>query len=381
MRLLHISDLHLGKRLNEHDLYEDQAYLLKQIIKAVSENQVDALLIAGDIFDRSIPSIGAVELLDGFLTELSALLVPVFAISGNHDSPERLGFLKGFLKKSGIYLTTEYEGGLEPVILSDEYGEAAIYSLPFVKPSMLTAYLTEEERASYDSAVHAILKRESPDPSRRNILVAHQFVTGAGVELIRSESESVNVGGVDNVDVSAFADFDYTALGHIHREQQVGTERVRYSGAPYPYSLSEADSVKGGILVELKEKGTLHCEKIVFRPLHAVRVLKGRLKELLKPEYVEQPLDYIHMILTDEERIADAASMVKAVYPNLLRLEYDTGRKKAAGLPEYTGGEIARKTPEELFLTFFQAMNQSVPSAEQAGLMREIFEEEGQEGS
>ena len=303
MRFLHLSDLHIGKRLNEFSLLEDQAYILGQILEITKSEQPDGVLIAGDVYDKAAPSAEAVG--------LSRSGTAVFLISGNHDSPERVAYGSRILDRCRIYLSPLYEGKTEPVILKDEIGEVAVYLLPFLKPAMLRRFWPEEEIGSYTDALRLAVGAMDISPSRRNILVAHQFVTGAS----RCESEEVTIGGLDNVDASVFAAFDYVALGHIHIPQSIG-ETIRYCGTPLKYSFSEAGQEKSVTVVELSEKGSLQLRTIPLKPLHDLRELRGRYGELTARSFYEgtPTEDYLHIVLTDEEDVLGAAEKLRTIF-------------------------------------------------------------------
>lgn len=382
MKLLHISDLHIGKRVNEFNMIEDQEYILEQILKIIEENKPDSILIAGDIYDKSQPSAEAVELLDEFLTELSALELPVFMISGNHDSPERLNFGSRIMKKSGLHIAGVFDGALQRVSLEDEHGPVNIYLLPFLKPAMVKPY-TEEPAESYDEAVRAVISAAGINTSERNILLAHQFVVDGPLQPQRSESESVSAGGLDSVDVSAFDAFDYVALGHLHRPQSIGRDTVRYAGSPLKYSFSEARHQKAATFVELGEKGEIAIGKRPLIPLRDLREIKGPIAELLRTgkEEPENAEDYIHAILTDEEEIYDAIGQLREVYPNLMALDFDNSRTRAMSSQTAASGDVAIRRPMDLFAEFYQIQNNSELNPEQTGFMERIFEEAGGAGA
>lgn len=372
MKLLHVGDLHLGKRLGEYDLLEDQKYLLDQITELCRKCGADALLISGDIYDKSVPSVTAVELLDHFLTELIRQGTPVFLISGNHDSAERLNFGSRLLEKSGLHIAGEFQGSLTKITLQDEYGPVQIWSLPFVKAVGVRHYLPEADTATYDAALTAALGTASMNCRERNILLAHQFVTwGANQPVFSgSEMETVTVGMVDNVDCSCFDAFDYVALGHIHRAQPVGRETVRYAGSPMKYSISEIDSEKSAVLITLREKENLEIKLIPLKPLREMRHITGPLKALLKPEHVENPEDYIWVTLTDEEPILDAIGQVKSVYPRTIKLDYQSRMSRSAE-PGNRSGQIRKKSFEELFGEFYETVTGNPPNSEEWRLVEE----------
>lgn len=377
MRFLHLSDLHIGKRLNEFSLLEDQAYILGQILEITKSEQPDGVLIAGDVYDKAAPSAEAVGLFDDFLTRLSRSGTAVFLISGNHDSPERIAYGSRILDRCRIYLSPLYEGKTEPVILKDEIGEVAVYLLPFLKPAMLRRFWPEEEIGSYTDALRLAVGAMDIGSSRRNILVAHQFVTGAS----RCESEEVTIGGLDNVDASVFAAFDYVALGHIHSPQNIG-ETIRYCGTPLKYSFSEAGQEKSVTVVELSEKGSLQLRTIPLKPLHDLRELRGRYEELTTRSFYEgtPTEDYLHIVLTDEEDVLGAAEKLRTIYPNLMKLSYDNRRTRSDRVLESASG-VEEKSPLELLSELYRLQNNQEMSEEQRTYAASVFEavKEGEE--
>lgn len=377
MRFLHLSDLHIGKRLNEFSLLEDQAYILGQILEITKSEQPDGVLIAGDVYDKAAPSAEAVGLFDDFLTRLSRSGTAVFLISGNHDSPERIAYGSRILDRCRIYLSPLYEGKTEPVILKDEIGEVAVYLLPFLKPAMLRRFWPEEEIGSYTDALRLAVGAMDIGSSRRNILVAHQFVTGAS----RCESEEVTIGGLDNVDASVFAAFDYVALGHIHSPQSIG-ETIRYCGTPLKYSFSEAGQEKSVTVVELSEKGSLQLRTIPLKPLHDLRELRGRYGELTTRSFYEgtPTEDYLHIVLTDEEDVLGAAEKLRTIYPNLMKLSYDNRRTRSDRVLESASG-VEEKSPLELLSELYRLQNNQEMSEEQQTYAASVFEavKEGEE--
>lgn len=363
MKFLHLSDLHIGKRVNEFNILEDQKFILGQILDITEENRPDAVLIAGDLYDRSVPPGDAVELLDDFLTELSARGILVFAVSGNHDSPERLDFGSRIMRKNGVTIAGTFQGKLAENTLSDRYGPVHIYLLPFLKPAMAAPFFSPEQTDSYENTVRAAIEAQTIDTKERNVLVAHQFVTAFGKEPERCDSETVSVGGADQVDASVFSSFDYVALGHLHSPQRIGRPEVRYAGSPLKYSFSEAGTKKkkSVTIVELKEKGKTEISTIPLTPMRDMREIKGPIAELTKPEITAQgnQQDFIHAILTDEHTLADAAGRLRAVYPNLMCIDFENSRT-AASEPSKTAasGDIAHRTPEELFEEFYRNQNE-----------------------
>ncbi|MCI8983782.1 MAG: exonuclease SbcCD subunit D [Hungatella sp.] len=371
MKFIHLSDLHLGKRVNEFSMIEDQAYILKKILGIIRDEEPDGVLIAGDIYDKSIPSVEAVGLFDDFLKRLAGQKVPVFIISGNHDSPERLAFGAELIKLSGIHISPAYSGRVEPISLKDNYGAVHIYMLPFIKPVHVRSVFPEETVESYTDAVRAAISHMDIQESERNILVTHQFVTGAQ----RSGSEDICVGGADNVDVSVFDGFDYVALGHIHGPQSAGRESARYCGTPLKYSFSEANHHKSVTILELKEKGNLVIRAVELSPLRDMRELKGTYEELTNRKNYEGTRvdDYLHITLTDEEDIVDAMGKLRVVYPNLMKLDYDNQRTRENR--ELTGGETEEsRAPLELIMDFYEKQNNQPMNEKQRALVSELME-------
>ncbi len=384
MKLMHLSDLHLGKKLNEFSLYDDQKYILQQILQIVDEQMPDCILLAGDIYDKTVPPAEAVTLFDDFLNQLAALQRTVCIISGNHDSAERLSFGAQLMAASGVHFAGSYDGSTQRVSLQDEYGVVDIYLLPFLKPSTVRHYLDEEQAAqinSYHDAVKLAVGQLPLDANRRNVLVAHQFVTGAEP----SGSESVNVGGVDNVGAEVFAGFDYVALGHIHNPQNVGGDvRIRYSGTPLKYSFTEWQQQKSITMVELKQKGALSVTQLSLTPWRELRYLKGTYEELMsRKAYAEYPIDedgalhdFYYLTLTDEQDVPNAVQKLRSVYKNLLQLDYDNKRSQANSNLALTQ-KIAEKTPLELIGEFYKLQNNQEMSSEQQRYLTELMERMG----
>lgn len=379
MKLFHLSDLHIGKRVNEFSMLEDQKYILRQILKAAKEYQPDGIILAGDIYDKPVPAAEAVQVFDDFLTSLSEMKLPVFMISGNHDSAERVSYGGRLMKKSGIYVAPVYEGKTEKVELKDDYGKVCIHLLPFIKPAAVRhafeggEYEKEAETVcDYQSAVKMAVSHMEIEEGARNVLVAHQFVTGA----MRCESEEVSVGGLDNVDASVFDDFDYVALGHIHSPQAVGKEQVRYCGTPLKYSFSEAGQEKSITVVELKEKGNTQITFIPLHPMRDMRKIRGSYMEVTARSFYENDScdDYLHVTLTDEEDILDGLQKLRVIYPNIMQLEYDNRRTREN--MELTGAKAVEKKSEmELFMEFYELQNNQSMSQVQEEFVRNIIQE------
>ncbi len=379
MKLIHLSDIHLGKRVNEFSMLEDQAYILKKILAVVDEEKPDGVLIAGDVYDKSVPSTEAVQLFDDFLVRLAERKLPVFIISGNHDSPERLSFANRLIDAVGIHLAPVYSGVVEPITLSDEYGPVNVYMLPFIKPAHVRGFFPDTEITGYSDAVAAAIGRMNIDKTQRNVLITHQFVTGAQ----RSDSEELSVGGTDNIGAEVFCDFDYVALGHIHGPQNMDSGRIRYCGSPLKYSFSEAAQQKSVTVAELKEKGTLEIHTVPLIPRRDMAELKGSYQQLTLREFYENTTyqeDYTHITLTDEEDIPDAVAKLRAVYHNLMKLDYDNTRTRHSAA--ISGAEnVETRSPIDLFAEFYELQNGLPMSAEQTELVASLIEKiwEGEE--
>ena len=371
MKFVHISDLHLGKRIYDFSMLDDQKHILGEILKVIDSEAPDAVLIAGDVYDKSIPSIEAVELLDDFLYELSGRDLQVFLISGNHDSPERLAFASRLISPTGIHLSPVYSGAVEPVELTDGSGPVDIYLLPFVKPAHVRRFFPDAKIESYNDALRTAVEALHIDRSRRNVLVTHQFITGAA----RSDSEEISVGGTDNVDASVFDGFDYVALGHIHGPQNIGSERIRYCGTPLKYSFSEVSHEKSVTVVDMDKDGDLAVRTVPLRPLHDMREIEGTYEELTyRPAYEGTNTDdYLHITLTDEEDVPDAIGKLRLIYPNLMCLDYNNSRTRAAGMLSDIA-DVERRSPLDLFGEFYEQQNGRPMSDEQEAFAREIME-------
>ena len=377
MKFVHLSDLHLGKRVNEFSMLEDQHYILQQILSVVDAQKPDAVIIAGDVYDKAVPSAEAVQLFDDFLYQLSSRALQVFIISGNHDSPERIAFGSRLMGAAGVHLSPVYNGKVEPIVLSDEFGPINVYLLPFIKPAHVRRYFQDETIESYTDAMTVAIERMAVDPLARNLLVTHQFVTGAQ----RSDSESVSVGGTDNVDAAVFDAFDYVALGHIHGPQRVGRDTIRYCGTPLKYSFSEATHQKSVSMVEMSAKGHVQIDTVPLIPLRDLRELRGTYMELTdRRSYMgTNTEDYIHITLTDEEDVPDAIGRLRTVYPNLMKLDYDNLRTRNAAMLEPVEA-MESKTPLQLFMEFYETQNARPMSKEQqefsAALISSIWEDQ-----
>ena len=371
MKLLHLSDLHLGKRVNEFSMLEDQKYILNQILQIVINEQVNTVLIAGDVYDKSVPSAQAVTLFDDFLTRLEALECTVLLIAGNHDSHERLGFGANKKKKSRVYLSPVFDGRLTCCTLNDEYGELDVWLMPFLKPSVVRPFYPGDTMESYQDAAAVVLRSNPPHQGRRSILVAHQFVTGAKT----GGSEELSVGGAENIDAALFAAYDYVALGHIHSPQRVGRETVRYCGSPLKYSLSEARGTKSVTLITFNQPGEIDIKLCPLTPLHDLRTIRGTYDEVTARTFYEGTAtdDYLHITLTDETEVLDAVGKLRSIYPNVMRVDYDNTRTRAgASMPEAAVQDEA--TPMELFCRFFEWQNEKPLTERQRALLEKEIE-------
>jgi len=377
MKLIHLSDLHIGKRVLEVSMIEEQEYILNQILRIIDDCCPDAVLISGDVYDKSIPSAEAVTLFDKFLCRLAKRSIPTFIISGNHDSPERLAFGGRLLEKAGIHISPVYDGEIAPIPLQDKHGEVDFWLLPFVKPAHVKRFFPDEEIGSYTDAVRVAVEHMPMDREKRNVLLTHQFVTGAAT----CESEELSVGGSDNVDASVFEGFDYVALGHIHGPQNIGSNRIRYCGTPLKYSFSEADHLKSVTLVKLEGKGRLELQILPLTPKRDMRQLRGSFAQLTDPGSYRhaQTDDYLHIVLTDEEDVPEAIGKLRLIYPNILKLSYDNTRTRTDQVIG-SAEDVRRRSPLELFGELYQLQNNQPMSETQSSfvleLIRSIWEED-----
>lgn len=371
MKILHLSDLHFGKRLNNFSLLEDQIYVNQQIFQLAKNQKIDAVIIAGDIFDKSIPSADAVQLFDEFLNFWAELNLPIFIISGNHDNAERLSFGLNIFSHNNIYISPVYNGEIKSITLKDNYGNINFYLLPFLKPSMVRPFFPDEEIKSHTQALKIALKNLTLNKDERNILIAHQFVTGAVV----SDSEEINVGGLDNIDAHIFDDFDYVALGHIHTPQAILRDTIRYCGSLLKYSFSEANQQKSATIIDITTKEQINITTFPIKPLHDMRKIKGSYAELTnRQNYINTNTDdYIFATLTDEEDIPDAISRLRSIYPNIMQLEYDNKRTRTNQIID-TSDINSLKTPIEFFNEFYQLQNNQSLNDAQMQIMQDLID-------
>lgn len=378
---MHLADLHLGKRVNGFSMMEDQEYILNRILEIMEEEQPDGLLIAGDVYDKTIPPAEAVRRMDDFLTAVAAKHVPVFLISGNHDSAERVAFGHQLMQGSGIWISPVYDGTIRHHTLEDRWGEVNIYLIPFLRPSVVRSFFPDIEIEDYTDALRTIIEDLQVDTSRRNVVLAHQFVTAAGALPETCDSEQLSVGGLDRVDGSVFSPFDYTALGHLHGPQRVGSETIRYAGSPLKYSFSELHQKKSVTVAELRAKGETEIRQIPLQPRREMIELRGTFEKILEEarKKGEPQTDYYHMILTDETDVVDALSRLREFYPNIMLLDYDNRRTRSQKEVEQLD-RVEERTPGELFAALYEQQNGQEMDSDRKeyldGLIREIWEEQ-----
>ena len=371
MKLIHLSDLHIGKRVNEVSMLEDQAYILEQILAIIDGETPDAVLIAGDVYDKTVPPAEAVTLFDDFLCRLARREIPVLLISGNHDSPERLAFGRRLMAAGGIHISPVYSGDITPVTLHDAHGPVHFWLLPFLKPAHVRRFAPDETIESYTDAVRVAVEHMAVDTTQRNVLLTHQFVTGAAT----CESEELSVGGSDNVDAAVFEGFDYVALGHLHGPQNMGSPRIRYCGTPLKYSFSESQHHKSVTVVHLGPKGELTLQLRPLTPRRDLRQLRGAFAQLTDRAFYagEETQDYLHIILTDEEDVPEAMGRLRLIYPHVMKLSYDNTRTRADRVID--GAEaIRRKSPLELFGELYELQNNRPLSEQQRRFTQELIE-------
>ena len=371
MKFIHLSDLHIGKRVNEVSMIEDQEYILHQILEQTDSIQPDAVLISGDVYDKSVPSGEAVTLFDNFLFALAERKLQVLIISGNHDSAERLAFGGRLMENKGIYLSPVYDGSIAPITLKDAYGSVHFWLLPFLKPAHVKRFYPEETIESYTDACRVAIENMNLDPTQRNVLLTHQFVTGSAT----CDSEEISVGGTDNVDAAVFEDFDYVALGHLHGPQNIGSERIRYCGTPLKYSFSETDHKKSITVVELGEKGTFLLETVPLVPKHDMRQIRGSYEEITARSFYQDTAvdDYLQITLTDEEDVPEAVSRLRVIYPNLMKLNYDNTRTRSAAVVD-GALDVQKKSQLQLFNELYEIQNGQPMNDVQQEFMRELIE-------
>lgn len=373
MRFLHLSDLHIGKKVNEISMAEEQKYILRRILEVIDNEGVESVLIAGDIYDKSVPSSEAVLIFDEFLTNLADRKLSVFVISGNHDSPERIAFGNRLMKECSVYMSPVFNGNVMPVKLKDEYGIINIYMLPFIKPANVKKIYPDAKADSYSDAVKFVIDSMDVNMNERNIIIAHQLVTGAA----RCDSEDISVGGMDNVDASVFEPFDYVALGHLHGPQSILRDTLRYPGTPLKYSFSEMSHIKSLTLVDMLGKGNISIDTShILVPQHDMREIRGKYMEVTDRNFYigTDTEDYLHVILEDEEDVPDAVGRLRSIYPNIMKLDYDNLRTRKNNDID-NAGEPERKSPMELIEEFFRMQNNSEMNSGQREMVLGLIEE------
>lgn len=371
MKFIHLSDLHLGKRIMDRSMIEDQRYILREILDIIVGEKPDAVFIAGDIYDKAVPSAEAVGLFDEFLVKLAELETQVFVISGNHDSPERIAFGGRLMDRSGVHLSPVYDGKVRRTVMEDCYGKINIFMLPFIRPAAVRSLLPERETVTYTDAVSAAIQEMHVNEEERNILITHQFVTGAVI----CDSEEHSVGGSDNVAASVFSPFDYVALGHIHSPQWVSRESIRYCGTPLKYSLSELKHQKSVTVVNMGEKGSVAISTVPLTPMRDMYSIKGTFDELMSAGAVDDDArrsGYVYITLTDEENIPDAIGRLRTLYSNILRIDYDNSRTRLA---EGAVQAVQRKNSLEYFEEFFEQRNGRTMSPQQREFVISLLQE------
>ena len=379
MKFLHLGDLHLGKTLSDFDLIEDQRNILNQILCIADNESIDGVFIAGDVYDKSVPSEAATRLLDDFLIQLAKKEIKVFMVSGNHDSDDRLNYGSTLFASNQIFISAVFDGTLHKQCFTDGDTEIDIYMLPFVKASQVRHYFPEENIENYDDAVRIIIKNTTINKENKNILVAHQFVAGKGENPALAGSESIgtqSVGMVEKIGYDCFDDFDYVALGHIHSPQRVGRDEIRYSGSPLKYSLSEAGNEKSVPLITVSAEERVKIEFFPLKPLRDMRHIKGTLKELLDKKNVKAPEDFIYATLTDEDIVNDAMGIFQQIYPNTVRIDYDNSHTKE--IEQVDISRIAEnKSFSELIGDFYRQMYGCEITEEEMDVMRTVAREAG----
>ncbi len=371
MKFLHLSDLHIGKRVNEFSMLEDQEYILTKIINIIDDEKPDAVVIAGDVYDKSVPSAEAVQLFDDFLCRLAKRKLQVFVISGNHDSAERMAFGGRLMDISGVHMAPVYNGKVEPISLEDEFGKVNFFMLPFVKPVNVRRFFEDAVIESYTDAVRAAVENMNVNTDERNVIITHQFVTGAEI----CDSEEKSVGGSDNVDAGVFDDFDYVALGHIHGPQNIKSERIRYCGTPLKYSFSEIKHKKSVTVVEMGEKGSLEIRTVALEPKRDMREIRGTYNEIMLRENYEgtKTDDYLRIILTDEDDIPGVMGKLRVNYPNVMIVDYDNKRTRNTATLD-SSKDIRNISTYDLFAEFYEIQNGQPMNEEQAEYMKALIE-------
>lgn len=371
MKFIHLADLHMGKRVNEFSMIEDQEYILLKILNIIDEQKPDAVLISGDVYDKPVPSAQAVELFDWFINSLASRHITAFIISGNHDSAQRMAFASKLIDTTGIHFSPAFDGDIKPFVMNDEYGRVNIYMLPFIKPIDVRVKYGIEENISYSDAVETAISHMNVNTHERNIILSHQFVTGAD----RCDSEDISVGGTDGVSAEVYNPFDYAALGHLHSPQTAGKDTVRYAGTPLKYSFSEINHKKSVTVVELGAKGDVDIQTVSLVPQRDMAEIKGSYDEIMQKSYYEKlnTDNYYHIILTDENDIPDALSKLRNVYKNIMKLDYDNTRTRSISSVN-ANDDVQKKNPVELAGELYLMQNGAELSSEQLQYLRKTAE-------
>lgn len=371
MKFIHLADLHIGKRVNEFSMIEDQEYILLKILNIIDEQKPDAVLISGDVYDKPVPSAQAVELFDWFINSLASRRITAFIISGNHDSAQRMAFASKLIDTTGIHFSPAFDGDIKPFVMNDEYGRVNIYMLPFIKPIDVRVKYGIEENISYLDAVETAISHMNVNKHERNIILSHQFVTGAD----RCDSEDISVGGTDGVSAEVYNPFDYAALGHLHSPQSAGRDTVRYAGTPLKYSFSEINHNKSVTVVEMRTKGDVDIKTVSLVPKRDMAEIKGSYDEIMQKSYYEKlnTDNYYHIILTDENDIPDALSKLRNVYKNIMKLDYDNTRTRSISSVN-ANDDAQKKNPVELAGELYLMQNSAELSSEQLQYLRKTAE-------
>lgn len=376
MKILHLADLHLGKRVNEMSMIEDQKYILDQIITLIKEESVGIVLLCGDIYDKSIPTIEAIHLLDEFLDQLSKMAIKVLMISGNHDSIDRLSFGKSLFTRSNLYIASQFENEIEKITVKENGITVNFYMLPFVKSAYIS-HIFQLQTDSYEECFRYLIEHTKIDEEETNILLSHQFVSANKKNPELSDSETSSLGGIDNIDFHIFDPFDYVALGHIHKPQAMGREMVRYAGSILKYSFSEIHMDKKATILTIDAKKEISLSFHPLKPLRDMREIECSLEELLKKQCeIGKQEDYMHVILTDEEQILDAIGKVRTIYPNVMQISFKNRRHmKQLESAQIKEDQISDQSPAELFEQFYKMQNHIDLDEKRLQLVLSVFEE------
>ncbi len=380
MKIFHTGDWHIGKLVHQVHMTRDQREILNQFVDLIQEEKPDAIVIAGDLYDRSVPPVEAVELLDEIFSKiLIELETPILAIAGNHDSPDRLSFGNRLLKNKGLYIEGKLSSSLKPIVLQDQYGPVNFYLVPYADPATVRLMMELPQIQTHDEAMAAIVKgiHDELKKDERNIMVTHGFIIG-GEDPKTSESERpLSIGGTEYVQVKHFEHFHYTVLGHLHSPQRVKWDKVRYGGSLMKYSFSEANQKKSITIVELDDSGVIQVREKSLTPPRDMRKIEGSLADLLNPQVYENTNieDYLMVTLTDEGELLDAISKLRSVYPNILRLERSAYHYQGEGDKISAGKDHQQKTKLELFSQFYEGVTGLEFTEEKSRILGEVLEE------